>query len=268
MNSEFTFEEFKQYYPYAPTALAIKECVRLHAMRELDCPGPILDVGCGDGLFASLAFEGAEVWGIDIDGEEGRKAQASRAYSHVILADVTTARLPESFFGSCVANCSLEHVPDIRAAGRAISRALKPGGVFYTFLPARDWADALLSAQALRKAGLTPFASAITEGINSIFKHRHLEDAAGWSRIFAEAGFEIEAVKPIGSSASTMAFEAFLGPSLLGRLTKALTGRWTLMPGLRQFGALPVYAMVRALLQANPQQTLTAEYLLVGRKPK
>lgn len=267
MKNEITFEDFKRYYPYAPTALAIKECVRLNSMRDLDCPGPILDVGCGDGLFATLAFGGQEVWGIDIDGNEGRRAQASQAYSHVILADVTQARLPQGFFGSCVANCSLEHVPDIQAAGRAIVSALKPGGVFYTFLPAKDWADALMVAKTLRKLGLESMAGTITEAINSIFKHRHLEDAAGWRKIFESAGFEVERVDPIGSTASTMAFEAFLLPSLAGRLNKALTGRWTLIPGLRQLGAVPVYAMVKALLAGNPDQIPTAEYLLVARRP-
>lgn len=267
MKNEITLTDFQRYYPYAPTALAIKECVRLNSMRGLACPGPILDVGCGDGLFASLAFDGQEVWGIDIDGNEGRHAQASRAYSHVILADVTQARLPEAFFGSCVANCSLEHVPDIRAAGRAILRSLKPGGVFYTFLPAREWADSLLTAQALRKVGLESLASTVTEAINTIFKHRHLEDADGWRRIFEEAGFEVTAVDPIGTTASTMAFEAFLVPSLAGRLNKALTGKWTLVPGLRRLGAMPVYSIVKALLAANPAQTPTAEFLLAARRP-
>ncbi len=267
MTSEITLEDFKRYYPYAPTALAIKECVRLNALRGLDCPGPILDVGCGDGLFATLAFGGREVWGIDIDGNEGRRAQASQAYSHVILADVTQARLPEAFFGSCVANCSLEHVPDIDAAGRTILRALKPGGIFYTFVPAREWADSLLTAQALRKLGLGSLADTVTETINSVFKHRHLEDAAGWARIFENAGFEVTRVDPIGTTASTMAFEAFLVPSLAGRLNKALTGKWTLIPGMRQFGAVPVYALVKALLAMNPAQTPTAEFLLVARRP-
>ncbi|MEW5739887.1 MAG: methyltransferase domain-containing protein [Myxococcota bacterium] len=268
MNSEITLEDFKKYYPYAPTALAIKECVRLHSMRGLECPGPILDVGCGDGLFAKLAFGGQqEVWGIDIDGNEGRRAQASRAYSHVILADVTQAVLPEGFFGSCVANCSLEHVPDIDAAARAIHRSLKPGGVFYTFLPAKDWADSLLVAQTLRKFGLESLASTVTEAINSVFKHRHLEDAAGWRRIFENAKFVVDRVDPIGTTASTMAFEAFLIPSLAGRLNKALTGKWTLVPGLRQLGAVPIYAIIKALLAANPQQIPTAEFLLVAHKP-
>ena len=45
MLDEITFADFERYFPYAPTALCIKECVRLKAMHGLSCPGPILDVG-------------------------------------------------------------------------------------------------------------------------------------------------------------------------------------------------------------------------------
>jgi SAM-dependent methyltransferase len=267
MKEELNFNDFVSYYPYVPTALAIKECVRLAAMRGLESPGPILDVGCGDGVFARLAFRGAEVWGIDIDANETRRAQSSQVYSQIVLGDVTTAKLPDNFFGSCVANCSLEHVPDLGAAARTIYAALKPGGVFYSFLPARDWADYLITPRALEKAGLQPLGKSLTEGINSVFRHHHLEDADGWRRWFADAGFVVDDVRPIGSTASTVAFETFLIPSMVGWVMKKLTGRWTLVPGLRKLGALPVYSAVKTLLVANQDQDLTAEYLLVAHKP-
>jgi SAM-dependent methyltransferase len=150
MSNEITLDDFREYFPYAPTALSIKECVRLSRTRGLDCPSPILDVGCGDGLFAKLAFQNAEVWGIDIDSREARRAQASRAYEQIVLADITRAKLPDGFFASCLANCSLEHIPDLGAALRNIHRSLKPGAPFYTFLPNKDWARYMTSAQTSR----------------------------------------------------------------------------------------------------------------------
>ena len=96
-NQEVTRADFERYFPYTPAALCVKECARLSALRRYEVRGPILDVGCGDGLFASIAFDGAEVWGIDIDADEGRWAAASQAYTQIILGDVTRARLPESF---------------------------------------------------------------------------------------------------------------------------------------------------------------------------
>ncbi|MDF1565388.1 MAG: class I SAM-dependent methyltransferase [Deltaproteobacteria bacterium] len=267
MRDEITYADFLSYFPYAPTALVIKECVRLGAMKEHGCPPPILDVGCGDGLFARLAFEDAEVWGIDIDGNEARRAQASRSYSQVVLADVTTAHLPKGFFGACVANCSLEHVPDLPAAARNILAALRPGGVFYAFVPDRAWAGQMLSSRLLRGLKLGPLAGILDEAVNTVFKHHHLEDAEGWRAIFEDVGFVVDRVEPVGSTASTMAFEAFLLPSLLGWVNKKVTGRWTLTPGLRKAASLPVYAMVKSVLELNPLQAPTAEYLLIAHRP-
>jgi SAM-dependent methyltransferase len=268
MSNEITLDDFREYFPYAPTALSIKECVRLSRTRGLDCPSPILDVGCGDGLFAKLAFQNAEVWGIDIDSREARRAQASRAYEQIVLADITRAKLPDGFFASCLANCSLEHIPDLGAALRNIHRALKPGAPFYTFLPNKDWARYMTSAQTLEKLGLTPLSETLQESINSVFKHRHLEDADGWRRHFEEAGFVVDAVEPIGSTASTRAFEAFLLPSTLGWLNKKLTGRWSLSSELRKWTVLPEYALVRTALALAKDETPTAEFLLACHKPK
>ncbi|MBI3182469.1 MAG: methyltransferase domain-containing protein [Myxococcales bacterium] len=262
MSEEISLEDFLRYFPYAPTALSIKECVRLKAMRGVVCPGPILDVGCGDGLFAKLAFHDAEVWGIDIDADEGRRAQASRAYSQIVLADITRARLPDSFFGSCVANCSLEHVPQLAAALENIRASLRVGASVHAFLPNRDWASHFLSARALSRAGFGRLSLTLQNAVNGVFQHHHLEDADGWRRRFERAGFEVTSVQPVGSTASTVAFEVFLAPSLLGLLSRRLTGRWALSPKARRLFASPVYGLVRAVLATSGEDAPSAEFLL------
>lgn len=265
--SEVTLEDFQRYFPHTPTALAVKECARLSAVRRYPCPGPVLDVGCGDGLFARLAFDNVEVWGIDIDAKEGRWAAASRAYSQVILGDVTQARLPEAFFASCVANCSLEHVPRIDLALKNIFNSLQPGGVAYLFVPNPNWAQHLLSVRTLSELGAAGLASQLQHAIDQFFKHHHLYDEAGWSELVVQAGLEVVSVEPVLSSATTVAFEAFLLPSLLGLLNKNLTTRWTNFPRVRRLFAAPVYQLVQAVMQrADPK--MTAEYLVIARRPQ
>ncbi len=68
------------------------------------------------------------------------------------------------------------------------------------------------------------------------------------------------------STATTVAFEAFLIPSLAGLLNKHLTTRWTNFPGLRQIFAAPVYLAVKALMD-RVDQTPTAEFLVIARRP-
>ncbi len=264
-DTEISLDDFTGYFPYTPTALAIKECARLTVARRYPCPGPILDVGCGDGLFARMAFGSSEVWGIDIDAREGRWASASQAYRQVILGDVTHAHLPEQFFATCIANCSLEHVPRIDLALSSIFQSLKPGGHAYLFVPNPQWAKHFLSVRALNGLGAPLLAARVQRSIDKFFKHHHLHDAAGWTALVEQAGLETVAVKPVLSSATTVAFEAFLLPSLAGLLNKSLTTRWTNFPRLRRRFATPMYHAVKMLMdRADP--SLTAEYLVIARR--
>jgi SAM-dependent methyltransferase len=263
---EVRLEDFLRYFPHTPAALAVKECARLTELRKYPCDGPILDVGCGDGLFASVAFSGAEVWGIDIDAHEGRWAVASRAYAQIILGDITSARLPADFFSTCVANCSLEHVPRIDLALRTIKTSLKPSARALLFVPDARWARQMLSVSVLEKLGLPTPAALLEDLINHFFKHHHLYDADGWAKVVGDTGLIVEEVKPVLSSATTVAFEALLLPSLAGWFNKHLTTRWTNFPGARRLLAYPTYVLVRSLLQ-SADQTRTAEYLVVARRP-
>jgi len=264
---EVTLEDFKRYFPHTPAALCIKECARLSVMRRYPCHGPVLDVGCGDGLFARIAFDDVDVWGIDIDAAEGRWAAASKAYSQVILGDVTHVTLPESFFATCVANCSLEHVPRIDLALKNILRSLRPGGVAYLFVPSAGWASHLTSARILSELGAPALGARIESSIDHIFKHHHLYDEAGWRRIVAESGLEIVAVEPVLSTATTVAFEAFLLPSLAGLLNKRLTTRWTNFPKARKWLARPVYELIRSIMDRSDSAP-TAEFLIVAKRPE
>jgi SAM-dependent methyltransferase len=265
-NTEVSFADFERYFPHAPAALAIKECARLTAIRKFECPEPILDVGCGDGLFAQLAFEGRQIWGIDIDASEGRHAHNRATYSQVILGDVTRAQMPEAFFNSCVANCSLEHIPRLPDALTNILRSLRPGAEAFLFVPDKEWASHMLLPRLLKAAGLGSMAKAVQQKIDSIFRHHHLYDAQGWRKMMEEAGFEVVSIEPVLSTATTVAFELLLLPSLLGLVNKKLTTRWTNFPGVRQAAALPAYALTCAAMAVG-DKALTAEYLVRLRRP-
>jgi SAM-dependent methyltransferase len=265
-HQEIEKADFERYFPYTPTALAIKECARLTALRRYACPGPVLDVGCGDGLFASIALAGTEVWGIDIDANEGRWAVASKAYTQVVLGDVTRAKLPEHFFRTCVANCSLEHVPRIDLALKNIHDGLTPGGRAYLFVPSRGWASHMLSARFLAAVGAAGLSERFTATVDRFFRHHHLYDEDGWRAVVSESGLQVESIEPVLSSATTVAFELFLLPSLAGLLNKHLTTRWTNFPRFRRaLLARPMHKLVQAAM-SRMDDTPTAEFLIVARR--
>jgi SAM-dependent methyltransferase len=266
LHQEVNEADFARYFPYTPAALCVKECARLSALRRYDCGGPILDVGCGDGLFASIAFEGTEVWGIDIDGSEGRWAAKSQAYAQVVLGDVTRAKLPESFFGTCVANCSLEHVPRVDQALGNIRNSLRPGGRAYLFVPNKNWARQLLSYRALAGLGFDRGAELLRSSVDSFFKHHHLHDDREWRDMAEAADLKVVAVEPVLSTGTTVAFELLLLPSLAGYLNKQLTTRWTNFPPFRRLAARPVHQLVDLIVSASGSEP-TAEYLVIAERP-
>lgn len=266
MTAELTRSDFDRYFPHTPIALCVKECARLSLLRQVELEGPLLDVGSGDGLFASIAFPRLESLGIDINASEVALAAARGAYTSAITADITTHHPAEKHYRTCVANCSLEHIPALDLALRNIWDALTPGGRFITFVPNREWTRELVSHQLLRTLGARSLAERLSQFVDSFFKHHHLHDKQGWQELFEKAGFEIERIEPALSSANTKTFELFLVPSLIGWANKKLTSRYTNFPALRALLSGPAYLLTRLTL-ALFDQTPTAEFFIVAKRP-
>ncbi|MCX7807461.1 MAG: class I SAM-dependent methyltransferase [Deltaproteobacteria bacterium] len=263
-------EWFPDYFAYAPGALALRECVRLAAMQGIELPEPILDVGCGDGIFARLCYPDRQVWGIDINPTEIRRAQSTAAYSTLICGNIVTCDLPKSYFRSAIANCSLEHVPDLHGALRTIHQALVQGAPFILIVPTPTWTQELVVPKILEELGLSTLARTYRDALDRVFFHVHLYDAPKWRSILEEAGFEVESVKGIVSKGVTAAFDLLLYPSAIGWLIKQLTGRWTLLPGLRRglaplFWAL-IHATVARFEESDPSRDHAGEFVICARK--
>ncbi|HQB43057.1 MAG TPA: class I SAM-dependent methyltransferase [Polyangiaceae bacterium] len=254
---------FSKYYAFAPTALALRECIRLQAVRHLELPEPILDVGCGDGVFARLAYPGKQTWGIDINPTELQRAQGTHSYSTLICGNISTVDLPPQFFGSAIANCSLEHVPDLRAALRNVRSALKPGAPLVLIVPTPTWTRRLALTEALGKAGLHSLGNAWGELLDHVFRHVHRIDAATWMRHLEACGFEACEVTMIAQRGVSWAFDILLWPSLVGFLNKKLTGRWVLLPRLRFLTSDLMRISLNALASRVPDAEEAAEYLIV-----
>lgn len=266
MTAELNRSDFDRYFPHTPIALCVKECARLSALRRVELEAPLLDVGSGDGLFASIAFPRIESLGIDINGHEVALAEARGAYTKTLTADITEVPLAQDHFRTCVANCSLEHIPALDRALLNIRHSLEPGGRFITFVPSRAWTHELLSHQFLRAIGARALAGRLSVFVDSFFRHHHLYDEKGWREFVERAGFVVERIEPVLSSANTKTFEIFLLPSLVGWANKRLTARYTNFPALRGIFSGPAYWLTRATL-ALFDQTPTAEFFIVARRP-
>jgi SAM-dependent methyltransferase len=257
-------QDFAAYYRFSPTALAVRECLRLRAVRKFDLQPPILDIGCGDGLFAALAYPGKQVWGIDVNLTEIRRAQSTAAYNALICGSITDVALPQGFFRGAIANCSLEHVPNLDQALANVHRSLCPGAEFIAMVPTPEWTRLLAIPELLRGVGLLGLADAYGRGLDALFNHIHLYDSQEWSRRLEAAGFRVRSVETLTSRRSSWVFDILMYPSLLGWLSKKLTGKWVLAPALRNLSVDVTRKLVDQLAASIADSDDGSEYLIVA----
>lgn len=225
-------ERLLRYIRHAPTPLVIREMNRLLAYEQLrrssDWPGfrrgTILDVGCGDGFWWTLQdLRGFQLYGVDVS--EAELCEARKAM-HAELCDVAE-RVPfaSQRFDQIVANCSLEHVPDIRGALRNLRSVAAEDARFILFLPAPGWSyqgrvQRFLLARAPRLAMMWSGA------INGFFRHWHLYEPPVWRQILAETGWQVEQCSGLRSDRSEALYRRFLPFSFPSLPWKALFKRY------------------------------------------
>lgn len=211
---------------------ALLRAVECRLMGTVALEAPILDIGCGDGHFASIAYEAPLDIGIDVRHDELLEARrrGPSVYLAVVGASATVLPFPDEAFSSVVSNCAIEHIVDNDAVLSEISRVLRPGGTFATTLPSEHFASMLLGSTLLRRLRLHRAAAAYGNFFNRISYHHHIHDPAEWRRRFEAVGLTVVESSYYFSARSHRVFDAshYLGvPNLVLR---KLTGRWVLHP--------------------------------------
>lgn len=191
---------------------------------------PVLDVGCGDGHFASLAFDRPLYAGIDPDANLVREAEARGAHEHLVVAGATAIPFADDFFNTVVANCVIEHIPDLDATLHEVFRVLRPGGRFLFGVPGHRFGDMLLVPTLLRRFKLARLARAYADWFNNHSLHFHTYDPPTWFKHLDRHGFRVEHWEYYLTPAAHRAFDLahYLGvPRLIAR---KFTGKWVAFP--------------------------------------
>jgi SAM-dependent methyltransferase len=209
---------------------AILRAVECRFMGRVPLTPPVLDIGCGDGHFASIAYDQLPIdVGIDVMARDLPEA-ASRegVYRQVMFASATELPFTAGAFNTVVSNCVIEHIPDNAAVLSEIARILRPGGLFAMTLPSEHYPDYLLGATALSKIGLNSLGEAYGRFFNEISHHHHVYPPKEWKQRLSEAGLVVEEHTYYFSAAAHRRFDLshYLGVPQL--LTKRLLGRWVL----------------------------------------
>src|SRR5512141_1265047 len=157
--------------------------------QGLPLPVPVYDLGCGDGVFASLTFDRKLDVGLDPWHGPIHQAPKHGAYKSLVEADAAHAPFPDGSFGSAISNSVLEHIPRVDAVLAETARLLKPGAPFVFCVPNHNFLPQLSVARFLDRLGLKPLARLYRDFFNGISRHHHCDDPETWTRRLQAAGF-------------------------------------------------------------------------------
>jgi SAM-dependent methyltransferase len=233
-----------------PYFRAILRAIEARFYQDMDLPAPTLDIGCGDGHFASLTFDRPLEVGLDPWWEPIREASRRAAYRLLTRADGGRMPFSDGYFSSAVSNSVLEHIPHLEVVLSEAARVLKPGAPFIFCGPNHRFLDHLSIASALDRVGLQGPAEAYRAFFNRISRHYHSDSPQVWQARLDQAGFEVirywHYFPP--RALQTLEWGHYLGfPSLVAH---KLTGKWILVP--QHWNLAPVERLVRPLYAADP----------------
>jgi SAM-dependent methyltransferase len=220
-------------------SLALWRAAEIAALRRQPIERPLLDLGCGDGLVATLAFSHIDI-GVDPNGDAIARAQSLGSYRRLEQSAIEQADVAPHSVGTVVSNSVFEHVPDVVQTLRAVANVLRPGGRLILTMPTEAFSHWLAFS-----------APQYVAWRNRHYEHRNLWSAARWARHLNQTGFDVVAVHPYLSHAQVRLWDTLdlmQRPRLGGRRLFGLVWRRLPRPLLTRLAE----RMTRMNLSAPP----------------
>ena len=170
---------------------ALVRAVESWLLANVKLEAPVLDLGCGEGHFAGLAFDRQPDVAIDLAADAVAEASQRRQYGAVVRGDACRLPFRNEVFASVVSNSTLEHVEDVDAALREVRRVLRQGGTLVATTPTDRFEEELLGCAIARRLRLSGVAAAYGRFFSRISRHYHAEEPQIWRDRLARAGFEV-----------------------------------------------------------------------------
>lgn len=220
----------EEYIRVASAALSLVRAAECQHFARHELTRPVLDVGCGDGLFAHTVYRQPLDVGLDISRREVRRALRRGAYRLPIRGSVTDIPAPDGAFNTVISNCVIEHIAPLERAFAEIHRVLAPGGRYLFSSHSHLYDDYLYYPRRLKELKLPRLADGYARFIRRLFKHFNCHSPEGWTELLQAAGFDRVETWYYLPRETEETFDRLLplaGPSFL--FQRAL-GRWVLGP--------------------------------------
>ena len=213
-----------------PYFRAMLRAVEAQFYQEFELPAPTLDLGCGDGHFASVTFN--RKLDVGLDPWAGPIHQALRYGGYRSLVQADGGRMPfhDEHFASALSNSVLEHIPHVQAVLADLRRVLKPGAQFLFCVPNSRYLTELSVPMILKRFGLTGLGQAYTDWFQRMSRTCHAVNPDVWQSWLESAGFQLVKWWHYFSPAAlhTLEWGHYFGAPTL--LPHALSKHWIIAP--------------------------------------
>jgi ubiquinone/menaquinone biosynthesis C-methylase UbiE len=234
VNNHDTLPKTKDYLwlniSVLPYFRALVRAVEARFYEGIDLPGPVLDVGCGDGHFASVAFDKPLDVGIDPWGEPIHQARKWNSYRILVQGNAENMPFPDGYFSSAVSNSVLEHIPNVDSVLIETARVLKPGAPFIFCVPNHNFLKSLSVSNAFDRLHLQPLGNSYRSFFNRISRHYHCDSQDVWQARLQKTGFEIDQFWHYYPPSTFHVTEWGHYFGLPAWITQKIFGRWILFP--------------------------------------
>jgi SAM-dependent methyltransferase len=213
-----------------PYFRALLRAVESRLMQEVTFPEPVLDIGSGDGHFASIAFRKKIDLGIDPAFKPTYEAKRRGAYQFLVLAEGERLPCANGSFASAVSNSVLEHVDHLEEVLSDIRRVLQPGAPLVFTVPNPGYRSQLSIPRFLRRLALKRLAVAYEDWFMRVSRTKTLFGEEEWKTLLERVGFRVERSQRYFSPAAlrTLEWGHYFGiPCYLPRW---FVGSWILVP--------------------------------------
>jgi SAM-dependent methyltransferase len=198
--------------------------------QKIPLAAPVLDLGSGDGHFASVAFDHRLDVGLDPWSAPMKEAQGRGAYRLLVLGEGASIPFADGFFATVTSTSVLEHILDLDPVFQEVARVLKPGGKFVFCVPNHRFPEALWGRRFLTKIGLRGLGAAYGRFFNRIARHAHTDSPDIWQRRLSQAGFELLDTWDYFPPKALYVLEWGHPLGLPSLISKKVFGRWVLVP--------------------------------------
>ena len=246
----FNNDFLRRYLDVAPAALAVERSFECEILSTLRFERPVLDVGCGDGVFAAILCADRIDTGIDLDRAEIERAKGYGRYDELIVCSGAAIPKPDASYRTIFSNSVLEHIADLLPVLREQHRLLAPGGRFFVTVPTDRWEKASVPARLLAAVGLRANAERYARFYNRFWRHYHAYSEKRWIALFHQAGFEVVEQRSYAPADITTMLDALTVVAAPAIVSKKVLGRWIMVPPLRRAMGPLTHAVAKGLARA------------------